>query len=91
MQTSGSRTVQWRKTGEIEIANIGTPRQLYRSISAMPEYSSKSFEELRWEDFQVSFVFHVWLVSCGSSLANCVTAAAYGHMYHTECVVNFAA
>lgn len=32
----------------------GGPHELfYQSISAMPEYTSKSFEELRWEDYTV--------------------------------------
>ena len=59
MQISGTRGVHWRQTERLVDTSFGTGREVYMSISAMPEYSSKSFEELRWEDIQVSLVFQV--------------------------------
>ena len=35
-------------------ASKPTERQNFKTICAMPQYSSKSVEELRWEDCQVN-------------------------------------
>ena len=51
-QQNGSRNVAWRKTPSQETSG-GKNDGSYLSISAMPEYAGKSFEELRWEDYQV--------------------------------------
>ena len=51
-QTAGTRSVAWRKTAASD-SSSGKSDGNYLSIVAMPEYASKSFEELRWEDYQV--------------------------------------
>lgn len=50
---SGTRTVPWRKTAAASDSAGSKSDGNYFSITAMQEYSSKSFEELRWEDYQV--------------------------------------
>ena len=52
-QQSGTRQTPWRKTSSGETSNGKSDGSYFFSISAMPEYSGKSFEELRWEDYQV--------------------------------------
>ncbi|KAI3438757.1 hypothetical protein D9Q98_001175 [Chlorella vulgaris] len=50
----GTRAVQWRKTQEQDSSgNAGAKTGVvyFNSISCMPEYASKSVEELRWEDY----------------------------------------
>ena len=56
MEVSGTRGVPWRQTEHVVESSLGTEREVYMSISAMPEYGNKSVEELRWEDQQVSLV-----------------------------------
>lgn len=51
-QQNGTRAVQWRRTVSTDTSG-GKNDGYYQSISAMPEYTGKSFEELRWEDYQV--------------------------------------
>ena len=51
-QQNGSRNVAWRKTPSQETSG-GKYDGSYNSISAMPTYAGKSFEELRQEDYQV--------------------------------------
>ncbi|KAL0018702.1 hypothetical protein WJX79_002745 [Trebouxia sp. C0005] len=48
---SGTRTVAWRKTAASD-STTNKSDGSYFSITAMPEYANKSFEELRWEDYQ---------------------------------------
>lgn len=51
--TRGTRVVPWRKTRETDCSSTGTRSTVYYiSISCMPEYTRKSVEELRWEDYQ---------------------------------------
>lgn len=52
-QSRGTRGVQWRKTQEVDQSSTGARNTVhFNSISCMPEYASKSVEELRWEDYQ---------------------------------------
>ena len=51
-QAAGTRSVPWRKTPASD-STSGKSDGNYLSIVAMPEYAGKSFEELRWEDYQV--------------------------------------
>lgn len=51
-QAAGTRSVPWRKTAASD-STSGKSDGNYLSIVAMPEYAGKSFEELRWEDYQV--------------------------------------
>ena len=52
-QNRGTRGVQWRKTQEVDQSSTGARNTVhFNSISCMPEYASKSVEELRWEDYQ---------------------------------------
>ena len=51
-QAAGTRSVPWRKTTAAD-STSGKSDGQYFSIVAMPEYAGKSFEELRWEDYQV--------------------------------------
>ena len=52
-QNRGTRGVAWRKTQEIDQSSTGTRTTVqFNSISCMPEYVTKSAEELRWEDYQ---------------------------------------
>ena len=51
-QQPGTRAVPFRKTPSSD-SGTGKSDGHYLSITAMPEYASKSFEELRWEDYQV--------------------------------------
>ena len=53
-QVAGTRSVLWKKTSARD-ASSGKPDGQYLSIVAMPQYAGKSFEELRWEDYQVCF------------------------------------
>lgn len=56
LRSFGSTEVQWRQTKEqLSLEHPGRRERPghYQSISAMPEYCNKSFEELRWEDYQV--------------------------------------
>lgn len=49
----GTRTATYRKTQEIDTSSTGSRSTIYfNSISCMPEYNTKSVEELRWEDYQ---------------------------------------
>ena len=49
----GTRATSYRKTQEVDTSSAGTKSTIFfNSISCMPEYSSKSAEELRWEDYQ---------------------------------------
>lgn len=61
-QAAGTRSVAWRKTAASD-STSGKSDGNYLSIVAMPEYAGKSFEELRWEDYQVCkhshMCFHV--------------------------------
>ena len=59
-QTTGTRSVPWRKTAASD-STSGKSDGNYFSIVAMPEYASKSFEELRWEDYQVGLTFDNYL------------------------------
>jgi len=53
IQSRGTRSVAWKKTQEIDQSSTGARSTVqYNSISVMPEYASKSVEELRWEDYQ---------------------------------------
>ena len=51
----GTRGVPFQKQAEADSSATGGQKTTvyYNSISAMPAYSSKSHEELRWEDYQV--------------------------------------
>ena len=52
----GTRGVPFQKQQEQDSSGAtGGAKQTvyYNSISAMPQYNSKSHEELRWEDYQV--------------------------------------
>ncbi len=52
-QGRGTRGVAWRKTQEVDQSSTGARTTVqFNSISCMPEYVSKSVEELRWEDYQ---------------------------------------
>ena len=59
-QASGTRSVPWRKTVASD-STSGKSDGNYLSIVAMPEYASKSFEELRWEDYQVGLMHKKFL------------------------------
>ncbi|KAL3138125.1 hypothetical protein ABBQ38_005353 [Trebouxia sp. C0009 RCD-2024] len=50
-QAAGTRSVQFRKTPASD-STSGKSDGNYLSIVAMPEYANKSFEELRWEDYE---------------------------------------
>ena len=54
LHSAGSRDVPWRETEE-HSQDVGWHKRPghCQSIFAMPEYCHKSFEELRWEDYQV--------------------------------------
>ena len=52
-QATGTRTVPYQTTSLTD-ASKPTERQNFKTICAMPQYSSKSVEELRWEDYQVN-------------------------------------
>lgn len=53
VQSRGTRSVAWKKTQEVDQSSTGARSTVqYNSISVMPEYTSKSVEELRWEDYQ---------------------------------------
>lgn len=56
-QAAGTCSVPWRQT-----VSTDCPGGSLCSITAMPEYACKSFEELRWEDYQVCFHGYVCLV-----------------------------
>jgi hypothetical protein len=47
--------VPYQKTQEIDSSTSGGAKQTiyFNSISAMPQYTGKSPEELRWEDYKV--------------------------------------
>ena len=51
----GTRGVQYQKTAEQDPSTGSGPKTTiyYTSLCAMPAYSGKSHEELRWEDYQV--------------------------------------
>lgn len=52
-QGRGSRAVAYRKTTEIDQSSTGARSTIhFNSITCMPEYTRKSVEELRWEDYQ---------------------------------------
>ena len=49
----GTRAVPWRKQQETDQSSTGAKSTVYyNNITCMPEYASKSVEELRWEDYQ---------------------------------------
>ena len=50
---TGTRTLPYQTTSLTD-ASKPTERQNFKTICAMPQYSSKSVEELRWEDYQVN-------------------------------------
>ena len=52
-QATGTRTLPYQTTSLTD-ASKPTERQNFKTICAMPQYSSKSVEELRWEDYQVN-------------------------------------
>ncbi len=54
MQTArGTSGTAWRKTQEIDQSSTGARTTVYfNSITCMPEYVTKSVEELRWEDYE---------------------------------------
>eukprot|EP01114_Cavostelium_apophysatum_P010587 TRINITY_DN2449_c0_g1_i4.p1 TRINITY_DN2449_c0_g1~~TRINITY_DN2449_c0_g1_i4.p1 ORF type:complete len:1866 (-),score=435.79 TRINITY_DN2449_c0_g1_i4:22-5619(-) len=51
MSTTGTGNPQYKASPDPDTANTGAPGSLV-SITAMPQYQTKSFEELRWEDIQ---------------------------------------
>jgi hypothetical protein len=54
-QQNGTRTIPFQRVQEVDgSSSTGSKTPVYlQSISAMQPYANKSFEELRWEDYQV--------------------------------------
>jgi hypothetical protein len=60
-QQQGTRAVPYSKTQEYDTSSSSTGAKstvFYNSIVAMPQYSNKSPDELRWEDYQVRPSLH---------------------------------
>jgi hypothetical protein len=65
-QQNGTRTIPFQRVQEVDgSSSTGSKTPVYlQSISAMQPYSNKSFEELRWEDYQVKTVVRNAPYSC---------------------------
>ena len=71
-QATGTRNLPYQTTSLTDVSKPNE-RQNFKTICAMPQYSSKSVEELRWEDYQVK---GGQIVGLGLDLAGAMAASA---------------